>query len=361
MNIINKFLVFIIVSAFILTSVTQVHASGGIPPWPMIFSCDVYIAGELAPDGLPITGSVDSDRYISFPVSTTNGRVVGLTVGPEDSSYFNKELRFVLSGTEYSQELRYFKNLAQPDLDNTCVINFDQIPPEPTPTPTPTPTVLAPVSPTPVPVVIAPEIVDIGPLIFSGLTIISTGESLEGYSVTAVIEDTFASFPSIIGSDQMFHNLVVDIKTDETPHNGKTIDFYLNGPGIENNSPIQSRTSTKYEATSQTISLIDLVFLSDDLLVKPDPTPVPNVPLPPVVIPTVEPTIQPAPTIIGIIPTAVQASEQEIEEKTEESSSAACNKPVGNVSLFTGMGNIMTMIGPLVFFIAYRRVRKFWD
>ena len=102
--------------------------------------------------------------------------------------------------------------------------------------------------------------------------------------------------------------------------------------------------------------------VTNNLIPVPDPTPVPNVPLPPVVIPTIEPTIQPVPTIIGIIPTAVQASEQEIEEKSEESSSAACNKPVGsNVSLFTGMGNIMTMIGPLVFFIAYRRVRKFWD
>ena len=72
--------------------------------------------------------------------------------------------------------------------------------------------------------------------------------------------------------------------------------------------------------------------------------------------------IAPTPTSVPVAPTATVVTLPTAEPEDEQNeSSAACNKPVGNVSLFTGMGNIMTMVGPLIFFIAYRRVRKFWD
>ena len=81
----------------------------------------------------------------------------------------------------------------------------------------------------------------------------------------------------------------------------------------------------------------------EEVFIKFTPTPT-NTPMP----------IPPTATVVTL-PTA-----QSIDQETEESS-AACNKPVGPVSFFTGMSNIMTMIAPLLLVIGYKRVRKFWD
>ena len=358
-HVLYAFLALLLCAVFSQSNST-VHAAGpaGIPPWPSIFSGDVTVDGSPAVDGLKIVGVIDD--YISNPVYTKNGRVSGLTVGGPSTSYFGKEIKFLLEDVVYADQVTRFLNVSVPT--NTPIsLTFSAIP-EPTPTPLPTSTPLpvitqspTPIPPTPTatPIPLGPS--DIGPLIFSGNVIVSGGANVEGFEISASFSNFPTTYPSVIDNTLKYHNLVVDTDDDDRLHDGAVITFYLNGPGIDPVNSLESNVTATYSQTSDVITILDLVFVPTSPLKIPEPgkeeevfikfTPTPtNTPMP----------IPPTATVVTL-PTA-----QSIDEEPEESS-AACNKPVGPASFFTGMSNIMTMIAPLLFVIGYRRVRKFWD
>jgi len=367
-NIMNKPVILLLLCFFVLTiflhnsKIVEAAGPAGIPPWPSIFSGDVTVDGVTVEDGLKVVGVIDD--YISNPSYTKNGRISGLTVGPPDSSYFGKDIKFLLDDVVYADQVTRFLNVAVP-VNTPFNLSFPAIPlptatptptvpPLPTATPTPQVVYIQP-SATPTPIPIGPS--DIGPLIFSGNVIVSGGANVEGFEISASLADFPTTYPSVIDSDLKYHNLVIDTSEDDRLYDGAEITFYLNGPGIDPVNSLKSNVSATYSQTTDVITILDLVFIPSSPLLIPEPAKEEEVFLK--FTPTPAPTNIPAqanPTATVVtLPTA------EVVEDEQNESSAACNKPVGNVSLFTGMGNIMTMVGPLIFFIAYRRVRKFWD
>ena len=354
----------LLITLFCSQTFSSVHAAGpaGIPPWPSIFSGEVTVDGVPAEDGLKIVGIIDD--YVSNPVYTKNGRISGLTVGGPSSAYFGKDILFLLEDVVYADQVPRYLNVAVPS--NTPIsLTFPAIPlptatPLPTSTPLPTavPTLVGPVVPTPVIPTPTPTTVpigpsDIGPLIFSGTVIVSGGANVEGFEISASLADFPTTYPSVIDSDLKYHNLVIDTSEDDRLYDGAEITFYLNGPGIDPVNSLKSNVTATYSQTKDVISILDLVFVPASPLKIPEPAKEEEVFL----------KFTPTPTSVPVAPTATVVTlptSLPVEDEQNESS-AACNKPVGNVSLFTGMGNIMTMVGPLIFFIAYRRVRKFWD
>ena len=350
----------LLITLFYSQTFSSVHAVGpaGIPPWPSIFSGDVTVDGVPAEDGLKVVGTIDD--YVSNPVYTKNGRISGLTVGGPTSAYFGKDIRFLLEDVVYADQVPRYLNVAVPS-NTPITLTFPAIP-LPTATPTPTVPPLPTATPTPQVVYIQPSATptpiplgpsDIGPLIFSGNVIVSGGANVEGFEISASLADFPTTYPSVIDSDLKYHNLVIDTDDDDRLHDGAEITFYLNGPGIDPVNSLKSNITATYSQTSDVISIVDLVFVPSSPLKIPEPAKEEEVFL----------KFTPTPTNIPIPPTAtvVTLPTAEPVEDEQNESSAACNKPVGNVSLFTGVGNIMTMVGPLIFFIAYRRVRKFWD
>ena len=104
-------------------------AGGALPPWPVIYSGNVTLEGEPAPDGLWVVGLMEG--YISVPLQVKNGRIAGLAVGAPDSSYFNKTITFQLrvdpaepEGAVTAEETDVFMRYATPTLKKDFHLTF---------------------------------------------------------------------------------------------------------------------------------------------------------------------------------------------------------------------------------------------
>ena len=128
------------------------------PPFPFLYKGTAKTSdGAAVPDGLQIFAMVGD--YKSEPVDVENGRYRDLTVAPESSDFFNKDIIFVLWDVE-ADETATFTRVGFPAF-RTLNLTFPRLPdPTPTPTvfttptatPTHTPVPTATPSPTPTPV-----------------------------------------------------------------------------------------------------------------------------------------------------------------------------------------------------------------
>ncbi|SVD63785.1 uncharacterized protein METZ01_LOCUS416639, partial [marine metagenome] len=102
---IKRYFVIVFVTTFFIMfgSSSDAEAAGAsIPPWPVIYTGDVTVAGQPAADGMILVGLMDG--YRSVPLAIENGRMRGLAVGPPDNTYFGKTITFELEGSVIAAE-----------------------------------------------------------------------------------------------------------------------------------------------------------------------------------------------------------------------------------------------------------------
>ena len=107
----------------------------GLPPFPAIYSGDVFVAGELALDGVEIYARISD--YRTDAVVTKNGRYSNLVVGPTDNTYLNQEITFHVESpieVETAAETAIFLRFGTPHVE-TLNLHFNKMPPQPTPIP----------------------------------------------------------------------------------------------------------------------------------------------------------------------------------------------------------------------------------
>ena len=181
----------------------QVEAVGGsIPPWPVIYTGAVTLAGQPAPDGMYVVGKMPG--YVSVPAEVKNGRISGLAVGGPDVSYRGRTITFELRNSEdgidggvIANETDVFLIYPSPMLKKDFDLNF---PAFPTPTPLPTATATATPVPTATPPATATPIA-VGPIVYSGMLVASGGQISDGASLTARVGN-YSSAPVEVKSSQ---------------------------------------------------------------------------------------------------------------------------------------------------------------
>lgn len=353
----------ILVGASVVERVSLEAAGGSLPPWPLIYTGNVYIGGEPAPDGVFVVGVIG--EYNSIPVEVKGGRVVGMAVGPPNVSFFGETIRFELrSGEQVSvaQETDLFTNLVSPTLRKDFHLNF---PGFPTPTPLPTATATVTPLPTSTPLATATPIV-VGPVVYNGVVVVSAGTVPEDSTLTARIGG-YESRPVPVTGGK-FISLILDV-SDPLLTN-KEVTFYLNG--------FLSRTIAVYDV-GETIRNVDLIFIdlpgtvSVDSGSPPVPlaTPLPTatqVPLvletatsvpivaPVATIPTVPTAPLETPTPIVLVVTATPEAEVAPALEVESGGCMA----VSEIDPLTGSANVLAMIGPVLLLVAFRGYRKFF-
>ena len=309
------------------------------PPAPVIYSGTATAGGVPVPDGFTIVGRVGT--YESEPIVVKDGAYLVLSVGPPDTTFSGLMVTFHLDGVQADQEVT-FLSAALPAVF-TVDLTFPNLP-VPTPTPSPIPT------DTPVPTA-TPQVAD--PAIYSGLVVVAGGEIPEGAELVARI-GSIESLPAVIVGEE-YKNLVVD------PANlalvGQPIEFFLNG--------IKSRTMDTYRSGSVNRDF-DLIFVDvptpTPTRVPPTPTPTAT-PIPPTVTP-VPPTatpVPPTPTATSVPPTATAVAATIATPSptpTPEPSGGGCNSTSANVSVLTGLGNMVLLAAPLALIAGFRRRRR---
>ena len=255
-----------------------------LPPFPFFYEGTAKTSdGASVPDGLQIFAIVGN--YQSEPVDVENGRYKNLTVGPESSDFFNKDIIFVLWDVE-ADETATFTRVGFPTF-RTLNLTFPRLP-DPTPTPTVVTTPTATPTQTPVPTatptpthtpVATPTPITAEPMTFvSGFVVVSGAPVPADSMVTARIA-SYESAPVPVASDGGYSGLFVD--PQDTSLIDQTIDFYVNGH--------RARTTSSYESGA---------FKREfDILVVGLPTPAPTeTPVPTPTPTSVPPTATPAPT-----------------------------------------------------------------
>jgi len=357
-----------LIAAFFATNTGNVHAAGAsLPPWPLIYTGNVTLGGQPAPDGLIIVGKMKD--YVSIPLEIKGGRMVGLTVGPPSAQWFGSEITFELRDgdlTTLAEETDTFTNLISPTLKKDFHLTFPGFPtPSPLPAAAPTVTPL----PTATPNATATPIV-VGTIVYNGMVVVSGGAIPEGAKLTARIGDYESNPVPVQGSE--FISLIIDV--NDPLYTNKEISFYLNG--------ISSRTTVVYDVGA-TIRQVDLIFMDIPGVSTPLPTPsvptmvptiVPTIaapteiPIPPTVlptntaVPTPEPILVPKPQVLNVAPstpapekTAGELAEEEALKETEGSGGCMAVK---NIDPLTGTANVLVMIGPILLLVGYRGIRR---
>lgn len=352
---------FILMAGSLIERVSLEAAGGSLPPWPLIYTGNVYIGGEPAPDGVFVVGVIG--EYNSIPVEVKDGRVVGMAVGPPDVTFFGQTIRFELrSGDQVSiaEETDLFTNLVSPTLRKDFHLNF---PGFPTPTPLPTATPTATPLPTSTPLATATPIV-VGPVVYNGVVVVSAGAIPENSTLTARIGGYESRAVPVTGGE--FISLILDV--NDPLLTNKEVTFYLNG--------FLSRTTAIY-SVGDTIRNVDLIFMDLPEAVSVDagsppvapPTTVPMATEVPVVletatsVPVVAPvaTVVPAPSAPLETPTpivlVVTATPEAEVAPAAEAESGGC-MAVSEIDPLTGSANVLAMIGPVLLLVAFRGYRK---
>ena len=345
-------------------------------PIPTTYRGTVTIKDGSISEGKFIIAEItklDGAVYTTKPVVIRNGKYFMLIVSPPDESYItlnNNIIKFYLDGIIQAVETdRFAPGKSGP---NYSPYVFDLTFPS-VPTPTPTPTATATVTPTPTATPVAAD-----PSIYSGEVVIAGLRVQEGSIIFAQIGE-YQSIPAIIEKDDTYRNLVID--PNDSKFFGQTVNFYLNG--------ILSRTVSTY-VPGKVQKHFDLIFVGVPTFTPiPTPTPTPtftpiptatatptNTPTPtntatPTNLPTATatntatPTISPTPTIIPtftptptLSPSAsIFFSNTDITPTESKESGGQCFGP-SNVSLSTGIGNSILMLGPILFLAGYVRIGK---
>jgi len=330
--------------------------AAGMPPLPIIYIGDVTVGGVPAPDGSTVVGKIGD--YTSNPITVKNGRVAGLTVGPPDTGYFGMTITFELNEVVVAEETDVFKTYGLPVTRRDFNLTFPVIPtPTPLPTNTPLPT-STPLPATATPVATATPIV-VGPVVYSGLVVASGATIPEGALLTARIGAYESNPIPVIGGSYL--SLIVDLNDPDLT--GATVKFYLEGT--------EARTTTIYDVGS-TMRNVDLIFTGLPIFNTPEPRPI-HTPMPTVVPVAIAAPVAPAPATAPAVNTpvatqipaptpepmvlVVTATPETEEAPLPAEESGGCFA-VSGVDPLTGTANVLAMIGPLLFLVAYRGIRK---
>ena len=252
------------------------------PPLPSIYSGTVTVAGETAPDGIIIFAMIGD--YISPSVTVTNGRYVGLTIGPPNVSFAGQVVTFHIE-TVQADETAKFIAYSLPVVVSSFNLSFPNLPiPTPTVTPTPTQT----------PIVAAPAS-------YSGLVFVSGGEIPGNAQMLARIGSDYESHPVLVNPNTGEYGLFIDPLDINLV--GRTVEFFING--------VKARTTVIYESGVSNRNL-DVIFtdfptpIPTETPVVPTVTPIPiETPITPTETPALTATPVPTETLV---PTATKTA-----------------------------------------------------
>ena len=252
------------------------------PPLPSIYSGTVTVAGETAPDGIIIFAMIGD--YISPSVTVTNGRYVGLTIGPPNVSFAGQVVTFHIE-TVQADETAKFIAYSLPVVVSSFNLSFPNLPiPTPTVTPTPTQT----------PIVAAPAS-------YSGLVFVSGGEIPGNAQILARIGSDYESHPVLVNANTGEYGLFIDPLDINLV--GRTVEFFING--------VKARTTVIYESGVSNRNL-DVIFtdfptpIPTETPVVPTVTPIPiETPITPTETPALTATPVPTETLV---PTATKTA-----------------------------------------------------
>ena len=302
----------------------------------IIYQGNVTIAGERAPDGLPIIARIGNE-FESMIVTIENGRYVGLTVGPA-AGLQGEVIEFILDDQIIADEKPLF---VVGSLPKSVVLDLN-FPSLPIPTPTPTPRTVAPAFYQGV-VIAGPGVAPDGIPVFlkignysSPLSVVINGqytlvanpgtESFEGQPVEFFIGTQKAAqiIPFVAGETRAGFNLTVALaptptaEPAPTPTETPTVTPTPTPTAtpIPTPTPAPTRTPTPTPTPTATPSP------------TPTPTPIPPTPTP---LPTVAPTATPEPPPSG----------------------GSCSGPSGT----TSAGHLGLLALPFALFIWRRRPR----
>ena len=251
-------------------------------PLPTIYSGTVTVAGETAPDGIIIFAMLGD--YISPSVTVTNGRYVGLTIGPPNVSFAGQVVTFHIE-TVQADETAKFIAYSLPVVVSSFNLSFPNLPiPTPTVTPTPTQT----------PIVAAPAS-------YSGLVFVSGGEIPGNAQLLARIGSDYESHPVLVNPNTGEYGLFIDPLDINLV--GRTVEFFING--------VKARTTVIYESGVSNRNL-DVIFtdfptpIPTETPVVPTVTPIPiETPITPTETPALTATPVPTETLV---PTATKTA-----------------------------------------------------
>ncbi len=131
-----------------LVAVAVAAAPGTVlaqPPFPTIYSGDVFVEGKLASAGLqliPCVGGCDTGYRGNPTTVRESGSFRTLVVGPGDRKFLGLQITFHIVtefGTVQAEETGIFREPATAgDLTKVLTLHFPALPKAPTPTPTAT-------------------------------------------------------------------------------------------------------------------------------------------------------------------------------------------------------------------------------
>ena len=320
-----------------------VAAAQEFPPQPVIYSGAITVSSGENPDGFFITARVLD--YEAEPVEVVSGAYSALIVSLPDNTYANLTLTFHLDG---QQALETDTSLAPglPLPKSNFNLTFAKLP---DPTPTPTPVIVA-------------------PAVYSGAIVVAGSQPPAQAQLTARIGSYETT--SISTNGPVFTNLVI-APPDESAI-GQPIAFFLNGfPSAPPAPP-----AIFEPGVFKTVNLIFVNFPEPTPTplpptatpVPPTATPVPPTPtatatpIPPTATP-IPPTatpVPPTPTATRVSPTAtaVAVTTTPSPTPTPEPTGGGCSAPSANVSVMTGLGNMLLLAAPLALIAGFRRRRR---
>jgi hypothetical protein len=312
-------------------------AAQDFPPQPVIYSGTVTVTSGEDPNGHLITARILD--YESEPIEVVDGEYKALIVQAPDTTYVDKDVTFHLDGVQASQTDTSI-SAGLPEIRSGYDLTFPNLP-EPTPTPTP---------------------VIVAPAVYSGAIVIG-GQAPPEQAQLFVRIGGYESPPTTTNGP-VFTNLVV-APPDESAI-GQSVEFFLNGFPSSPSAPALVFQPGEFK----TVNLIFVTF--------PEPTPTPIPPTPtatPPPTPSPRPTATPTATATPIPPTATPRAPTPTATRvpptatvvaaptavppsptpTPEPSGGGCNAPSANVSVMTGLGNMLLLAAPLALIAGFRR------
>ena len=324
-----------------------VAAAQQFPPQPVIYSGAITVSSGEDPNGFFLTARVLD--YETEPVEVVEGEYAGLLVQLPDSTYADEEVTFHLDGQQ-ALEADVSVSPGLPIIKSKYNLTFAKLP---DPTPTPTPVVVA-------------------PAVYSGAIVVAGQEPPAQAQLTARIGG-YQTTP-ITTNGSVFTNLVIAPPDDSAI--GQPIQFFLNGfpsapaapppifqPGVFKtvnlifvDFPTPTPTPLPPTATPvpPTATPIPPTPTATPTPIPPTATPIPPTatPIPPTATP-----VPPTPTATRVPPTAtaVAVTTAPSPTPTPEPSGGGCNAPSANVSVMTGLGNMLLLAAPLALIAGFRR------
>ena len=345
MNIINKILIFFVISIFLTISFNDLESEAQAQDIPelhmLVLQGDIFVSGSQNSqlDGLILTAKIDNKILGSIKISegTSSSRYVALEIGP-DESLEGKDIEFWI-GNQKATETRPFGPVTPSGtyckgcswvlpISVNLNLNFTSFP-EPTPTPVPES---------------APPAFLTGNLIFG--SVLSAPEGLT--VIDAFIDGELVGTGTVSGPT---FSITIDPGTVE--YTGKDVIFIIDGT--------ESKTSYKF-LPDDFITEFKLFFpqyIPPTPTVTPTPVPVvAPIPTPtstpeptrtPTPVPEPTPTYTPTPT-----PTPIVISSSDTNDLIADSSEGGCNSRGGGPA---SVGLILLSLAP-AYIINRSRRRK---